>query len=717
MHTRHTHSYYRTGAAVAALLAGALASALLVTTPAHAGVTVVAPDSQRAIMLVPNKSTVVRFDRPVSQALVGNADIADVVPMPGNAVYVLGKKAGTTSLTFYDTGKRLMAVIDLTVTPDAEALRREIDHSFPVETVNVRGSGDNLILSGSVSSAVAAQRIMAISETFAPGKLVNLMSIGSSQQVLLEVRFSEMHRSTVEQLGIRSLIADNAGHFSSGTGLTTQGNFGNFGSFQGNFNIGGLNIGLSLDALEQKGLITTLAKPNLMALSGSKASFLAGGEIPIPVAASASVGGQPVVTIQFKPFGTGLSFVPTVLDDGIINLAINSEVSQIDNSIAIRSQNIIIPGLKTRRAETTIELRDGESFAIAGLMQADRENGASQIPLLGSLPIIGALFRSTSYQRGETELVIVVTPHLVRPMKDATAIRLPSEGVRPTSPHDLILRGKVEQPGPEALNGKSAEIAAKTPKASPAPAMAAPAPMVAVAKPAAPVVAPAPPVAAASTVATAVAPSAVTVPAMSPPAAKPPIPTPAPAVATVVAPPAPVVTAVVAPVAKAEASPVAKPPVTVAVATVPTPPTAVPSATGNNAGQAPVKAVASPALSTAVVIAAVTTPAAGAPAVAPPVVASPAAPSATPVAKPATALAKAAAAAPTPTPAAPLAPMVAGATADPATPVTAAEKWVTEAAKASATPAATGAAPAAAPTASATPAAGAAPTASKGTGK
>jgi pilus assembly protein CpaC len=427
---------------LAALIAGTLAAVTVAAEPARAAVSIVSPESQRAVQLVVNKSTVVRVDRPVARALVGNADIADVVPMAGGAVYVLGKKSGSTSLTLYDGQQRLMAVIDVTVGPDVDAFQREIASALPMERIGVRASRDNLILTGTVSSAVAAQRASAIAETFAPKSVINMLALGGSQQVLLEVRFSEMRRSTVEQLGIRSMFSDNAGHFSASYGDAPATN--NFGTIGGSFAIGGLNIAPSIDALEEKGLITTLARPNLMALSGEKASFLAGGEIPIPVAATIGTNGTPTITVDYKEYGVRLEFVPTVLEDGIVNLVVAPEVSEIDNGIAVRTGLISIPGLRTRRARTTVELRDGESFAVAGLLTSNHENNARQLPVLGNIPILGALFRSSLYQRGETELVIIITPHLVRPVAP-NSVKLPTDIARPSTAAELFATGRTEQ--------------------------------------------------------------------------------------------------------------------------------------------------------------------------------------------------------------------------------------------------------------------------------
>jgi pilus assembly protein CpaC len=239
----------------------------------------------------------------------------------------------------------------------------------------------------------------------------------------------------------------------------------------GSFDIGKLNITGVLDALERKGVVTTLAEPTLVALSGETASFLAGGEFPIPVAQEGSSGdGGRTITVEFKPFGVSLGFTPTVLEDGIINLVVEPEVSSIDRTASVTISGLVIPGLQTRRASTTLELRDGQSFAIAGLIRKDFEDTVRQFPILGSIPIIGALFRSSGFQKSETELVIIVTPRLVQPVK-ADQIALPSERVLPPHELDLFLMGRTDKAvGIDPLNPD-----AMPPEAPKAPASTAPA--------------------------------------------------------------------------------------------------------------------------------------------------------------------------------------------------------------------------------------------------
>ena len=444
-----------------------------------------------------NKSQVLRVDRPYGKALVGNPDIADVLPLTERSLYVLGKKVGTTSLTLYDRHNMLIAVVDVSVGPDVITLRRQLGELMPGDHIGARMSNDSIILDGIVSSGPAADRAVQIAETFAPGKVVNLLSVGSAQQVMLEVRFSEMNRTIVKQFGLNHTFFNGSGKFVGGIGdnglqgvpsTTTTGTTSNgisssgsttsrvgsgaldlllptagFGAFGVLSHIAGLNISSALDALEQKGLATTLAEPTLVALSGETASFLAGGEFPIPVAqgstASTGGGGFSAVTVQFKPFGVSISFTPTVLADGVINLVVAPEVSSLDASAAVVINGFRVPGLRTRRAKTTVELRDGESFAIAGLLSRDFSDTVRQVPLLGSIPIIGALFRSTGFQRGDTELVMIVTPRLVRPVPSGT-LKVPTDRVAPPSEADLFLLGHTDKavpPGPTLNRGPIGE--------------------------------------------------------------------------------------------------------------------------------------------------------------------------------------------------------------------------------------------------------------------
>ena len=434
-----------------------------------------------------NKSQTVTLDRPFGRAMIGSEEIADIMPISDRSIYVLGKKLGATSLTVYDKGGRVMAIMDIAVGPDVLSLRRQLGELMPGENISARIANDAVVLSGVVSSASAAQNAVQIANTYAGEKVVNMMGIGSSQQVMLEVRFSEISRQTGKEIGVSGFFRNGSGSFDgaigAGASLTPDPDTGDgvlklssitdsFGIFRKAFSLGGLDILGVLDSLEDKGLAKTLAEPTLVALSGEKASFLAGGEFPIPVVqGGGGIGGAggASITIEFKPFGVSLGFTPTILADGVINMIVEPEVSSIDPNNSIILNDITIPGLQTRRASTTLELRDGESFAIAGLIRQDFRTTVKQVPLLGSIPIIGSLFRSSGFQRGETELLIVVTPRLVQPIKPNQVV-LPTERVGEPTELDLFLLGRTDNAVPaipgvqQQMNASATPGTTSTPK-------------------------------------------------------------------------------------------------------------------------------------------------------------------------------------------------------------------------------------------------------------
>lgn len=456
-----------------------------------------------------NKSQVVSTDRAIAKALIGNPDVADVVPISERSIYVLGKKQGTTSLTLYDARGRVLAVMDVAVGPDMDGLRRQVSQLIPGQPIDARVSNESIILSGMVSDPGAADRAAQIAKAYAGDKVINLITVGGSQQVMLEVRFAEISRQIGEKVGVSGFGSSRNGTFGAavgnGAGLTAgipgtinsvldaNGNIlsstiagaqpsqlvlstiaDSFGVFNKTFSIGNLDIDATLDVLERKGLAKTLAEPTLIALSGEKASFLAGGEFPVPVVQSGNGGGGGTggangvgaITVEFKPFGVSLAFTPTVLGDKVINLVVEPEVSSIDPTASVAINGLIVPGLKTRRASTTLELRDGESFAIAGLLSRDFQTTVRQLPVLGSIPIIGSLFRSSSFQKGETELLIVVTPRLVAPIKPEQ-VRLPTDRIKDPKPIDVLIDG--EGYHPQALPPRSApRLEAAGPDATPA---------------------------------------------------------------------------------------------------------------------------------------------------------------------------------------------------------------------------------------------------------
>ncbi|HYC96128.1 MAG TPA: type II and III secretion system protein family protein [Sphingomicrobium sp.] len=451
-------------------------AAVAITAPASAQIVSPADDVEAGELAVPlNKSQVLRTDRPFAKALIGSPEIADVLPLSDRSLYVLGKKMGTTSLTLYDRNNRLIAVVDVAVGPDVISLKRQLSELMPGDQLGARISNDSIVLEGIVSSGPAADRAVQLAETYAPGKVINLLSIGSSQQVMLEVRFSEIKRGALKDIGFSGFLSgggDNGFQGAIGGGASLVSSTGtttttvplpgggtttvtrpnpptlslgaivdSFGIFSRVFHIAGLDIDATFNALERKGLVTTLAEPTLVALSGETASFLAGGEFPVPIAQSATDGGGSAISVEFKPFGVSLAFTPTVLADGVINMEVAPEVSSIDPTASVVINNLRVPGLQTRRAKTTVELRDGESFAMAGLIRRDFQDTIRQFPILGSIPIIGTLFRSTNFQKEETELVIIVTPRLVKPVR-AAAMKVPTDRVRPPDEVDLFLLGR-----------------------------------------------------------------------------------------------------------------------------------------------------------------------------------------------------------------------------------------------------------------------------------
>ena len=442
-----------------------------ILTPGHAGE-----------FIVPlNKSQILRLNVPYTDLSIGNPKIADVLPITTKQIYVLGKEVGLTNLLVYGEEGALLAVLDLVVTYDVEGLKQRLFELLPNEKIGVRAVGDSVVLTGTVSKGKKVSQVLAIAERFAPKQVVNMLTLKGSQQVMLAVRFVEIQRTTSKALGLRTNNTGAGGPFSFRTGLFGTRNLGTdpvTGAELGSelvplvsqlitglpFLSGSLaafDITLVFDALETKGLVKTLAEPNLMALSGETASFLAGGEFPITLTESIG-GGENVQTVEFKEFGIALSFTPTVLDNGRISLIVTPEVSSLDLTLSAQIGTTLVPGLKTRRATTTIELGDGQSFTIAGLLRNDYANNISQLPWLGDLPIIGALFRSTNFQRDETELVIVVTPYLVKPAKAGTLIGA-ADLYKPPSDLDLFVFGRIDAPGsgmPQAGMGMSGALGA-----------------------------------------------------------------------------------------------------------------------------------------------------------------------------------------------------------------------------------------------------------------
>lgn len=446
----------------ATLMALSLALALALAPPAHGQL--YDPASAVEVEVPAGKSQVIELPAPYVDVMVANPEIADVLPLSNRSIYVVGKKVGATGLTVYGPGKRLISSANVVVSADVDGLKRRLHELLPGERdIGVRPANQSLVLSGTVSSPAALSQALALAETYAPTKVVNMLGVEGTQQIMLSVRFVEMNRATAKGLKVNVNRSDwdpadgpPSGASRSGddpflavfTGDTFVKNGGklidSFGAVAALYNG---NLEILLDALETRGLTKTLAEPNLVAMSGDTASFLAGGEFPIPVSQqSAGAGAAPTITVEFKQFGVSLAFTPTLLKDGLINLVVNPEVSSIDPSVSVDVGTIKIPGIKVRRAKTTVELRDGESFMVAGLLKEDYENQLRQFPFVGDMPVLGALFRSNGYKREETELVIVVTPHLVTPRKQRIAG--PGDNFVPPSDFELFLFGAQQAAGP-----------------------------------------------------------------------------------------------------------------------------------------------------------------------------------------------------------------------------------------------------------------------------
>ncbi|RMD92855.1 MAG: type II and III secretion system protein family protein [Alphaproteobacteria bacterium] len=419
-----------------------------------------------------NRAVVVESERPFAELSIANPEIADISTLSDRTIYVLGKAPGRTTLTLLGADGGLIGNVEISVTPDIAEFKERLQQILPGEKIEVRTANDGIVLSGSVSSAAKLDRALELAERYAPGRVSNLMTVGGTQQVMLKVRFAEMRRSVTKSLssslGIGGTIfGDDAvrggnGQFVTETNASalTDGLASTGAVFAGEatgryalgFNLGGLEFQVLLEALESKGVVRTLAEPNLTALSGQEATFLAGGEYPIPV-----VGKDGDVTIMYKPFGVELSFIPRVVDGNIINLEIKAAVSAIDTTIAIQNGGFAVNGFSRREASSTVEMRDGESFAIAGLLKDDFTNLKGQVPWLGDVPVLGALFRSAEYARNQSELVIIVTPHLVTPVT-GEALSLPTDNVRLPTEADFFLFGNVLK-GKGPKSGGAAEVA------------------------------------------------------------------------------------------------------------------------------------------------------------------------------------------------------------------------------------------------------------------
>jgi len=408
------------------------------------------PVRRRTIHVPRDKSLSFRLPGPASRIVIAQPEIAKVTATSDASFYVQGIEFGSTNMLVYGRGGQLSEVIDIRVGYDAEGLQQDLVAAFPNEPIRVRNLGEVLMLAGEVSNSGVQASAEKIAEKYAPESIISRLTIQNSQQVILEVRILEANRSALQDLGINLSVFNDS--FSV---LTGQGLFGinpPHGVITSRGGSGSTTIDSQLQALEEKGALRTLAKPNLVAISGQKASFLAGGEFPFPVPADLNK-----ITIEFRPYGVKLNFTPLVQDNGWIRMNVEPEVSSLDYNNALTVNDFVVPALTVRRAATTLELKPGDTFAMAGLFQNSYENGIQQFPGLGNLPVIGALFRSARWKRSESELLIIVTPRLATPADRQIEPLNSLPGKEPSS-KDLFLKGKSHDKPMSPGGGQAAAV-------------------------------------------------------------------------------------------------------------------------------------------------------------------------------------------------------------------------------------------------------------------
>ncbi|WP_215410001.1 type II and III secretion system protein family protein [Janthinobacterium sp. JC611] len=462
----------------------------------RAGRTEMAPQ----MSLAEGKSTLMRLPFAASRMSVGDPRIADVILLNPTEVYLLGRSVGTTNLILWNKSNDA-TIIDLAVGIDSSSLQARMAELLPNEKINVTVAGDTLILSGMVSDVVKAEQALSLANAYvqrsarsggaasgatpaagagaaapAPAaapdaampRVINLLSIAAPQQVMLEVKVAEVSKVLVDQLGASLGINKTIGSWSYSllSSLLSNNPSGLSGASKNNF--------FNLDAQKRDGLIKVLAEPNIMAISGQEASFLAGGKIFIPVSQTNN-GGVPTITLEEKEFGVAVKFTPTVLDGGRINLKVAPEVSDLNkDGIGITATGIsataVLPSFTTRRATTTVQLFDGQSFAIGGLIKNNVTSNIKALPGLGEVPVLGALFRSTDFQTDRSELVFIITPHLVKPLP--ADYKLPTDGYIQPTRGDMFMQGKMEgdAPVPAAAPAPSAPMQPQAAAPQPAPA-------------------------------------------------------------------------------------------------------------------------------------------------------------------------------------------------------------------------------------------------------
>jgi pilus assembly protein CpaC len=474
----------RMGRVVVAVVAGAM-SVLALTNAATAqnrpagAIVADGTSADGKLKLTVNKTAVVTTKVPYKRVSVGQPDIADVNPIgPGN-ILVTAKKIGTTQIIVWDDADRSQ-VIDVVVEFDMQAMQEQLKVMFPDSKIEVTTLNGAIALRGRVPNLQTAEQAVAIATPYSE-KVLNFMEISGGQQVLLQVQFAEVSRSATSALGVNFGYSDGVSFAGNNVGQVSPLGIRDIGTIGSELAVPGPNpavtifgrgvagstsIAYFISALRQNNLLRVLAEPNLIAISGQEASFLAGGEFPVPVTQGGGQGGV-AVTVEYREFGVRLRFVPVALGDGRIRIRVAPEVSDLDFTTAVRLNGFVIPGLTSRKVETSVELAEGQTFAIAGLLNNSVTSNKEVTPVLGDVPIIGSLFRSVRYQRKETELVVLVTPRLVAPMNPDQVPLLPGEAWRHPSEFDLFLNkdigGEIGQRKEEKSGGGAAPAATTQP--------------------------------------------------------------------------------------------------------------------------------------------------------------------------------------------------------------------------------------------------------------
>ena len=426
------------------------------------------PPSGSPILLEAGKGTLIRLPRAAGTVFIANPDVADVQIKSPSLIYVTAKAPGQTALYAVDSEDRVLLNAPVRVEHDLSRVRQTLSAVAPGENVTVTSIDNSLVVSGNVSTAGRAERMRSLAASIASetkGNVVNRLSVATPNQVNIRVKVAEVNRQALKSIGVNWQKLTGNIQFQTNNPVTDTLILDRNALLT---LIGGNNAQTSavFDALAQENLLTTLAEPNLTVQNGQSASFLAGGEFPVPISgAVAAAGGIPTITVEFKKFGVSLDVVPTVVDPEHLVLRVRPEVSQLSNTGAVsvpigNNATVTIPALTVRRAETTVELGSGQSFMLAGLLQDNSTQNISKVPWLGDIPVLGQLFRSERFQRNETELIIVVTPYLVKPA--LTSMAAPTDGFKP--PHDAqrVMNGDTFRPalpgparGPLGSNGQS----------------------------------------------------------------------------------------------------------------------------------------------------------------------------------------------------------------------------------------------------------------------